>query len=256
MRGDLDWIVMKALEKDRTRRYESASGFARDIERHLAGDPVEAGPPSAVYRLRKLASKHRTGLITVSLLMLTLVAGIVGTTMGWIEARTQKGIADEQRKKAEERLTEIQRVNGLVTAANVQVETRFRLAMEAIKTFHTGVARDVLLKNDNLKPVRDRLLNNAAEFYKRLEGVLANQADRKSRRALAEAYREMARLAGEIGATDQSLAGLRQALTVIREMAASASADNDSVGRDDATVWNRTDPHQSGQSPERNRPDG
>ncbi len=55
VRGDLDWIVMKALEKDRTRRYETASGFARDIERHLEGDPVEAGPPGASYRLRKYA---------------------------------------------------------------------------------------------------------------------------------------------------------------------------------------------------------
>ena len=54
VRGELDWIVMKALEKDRTRRYETASGFARDIERYLAGDPVEAGPPSATYKLRKL----------------------------------------------------------------------------------------------------------------------------------------------------------------------------------------------------------
>ena len=51
MRGDLDWIVMKALEKDRTRRYESAGGMARDIKRHLDGDPVEAGPPSAFYRM-------------------------------------------------------------------------------------------------------------------------------------------------------------------------------------------------------------
>ncbi len=54
VRGELDWIVMKALEKDRTRRYETASGFARDIGRFLAGDPVEAGPPSATYKLRKL----------------------------------------------------------------------------------------------------------------------------------------------------------------------------------------------------------
>ncbi len=59
VRGELDWIVMKAIEKDRTRRYATANGFARDIERYLAGDPVEAGPPSASYRLRKYARKHR-----------------------------------------------------------------------------------------------------------------------------------------------------------------------------------------------------
>ena len=55
VRGELDWIVMKAIEKDRTRRYASANGLARDVQRFLVGDPVEAGPPSATYKLRKLA---------------------------------------------------------------------------------------------------------------------------------------------------------------------------------------------------------
>src|SRR5262249_27538005 len=57
LRGDLDWIVMKCLEKSRERRYETANGLARDIRRYLDGDPVEACPPSASYRLRKFASK-------------------------------------------------------------------------------------------------------------------------------------------------------------------------------------------------------
>ena len=65
MRGELDWIVMKALEKDRTRRYETASAFARDVQRYLDGDVVEACPPSAAYRLRKFARKNRTALVTV-----------------------------------------------------------------------------------------------------------------------------------------------------------------------------------------------
>ncbi|MFN0126069.1 MAG: protein kinase domain-containing protein, partial [Verrucomicrobiales bacterium] len=61
MRGDLDWIVMKALEKDRTRRYETANAFAADVRRHLAHEPVEAGPPSATYRLRKFIHRHKFG---------------------------------------------------------------------------------------------------------------------------------------------------------------------------------------------------
>lgn len=77
MRGDLDWIVMKCLEKDRTRRYQSASGLAHDIERHLADEPVEACPPSAAYRLRKFARKHRRALITASAFLILLVAGTV-----------------------------------------------------------------------------------------------------------------------------------------------------------------------------------
>ena len=62
MRGELDWIVMKCLEKDRGRRYEAASGLARDIQRYLADEPVEACPPTAGYRLRKFARKYRTPL--------------------------------------------------------------------------------------------------------------------------------------------------------------------------------------------------
>ena len=111
MRGDLDWIVMKALEKDRTRRYESASGFARDIERHLEGDPVEAGPPSTVYRLRKLARKHRAGLITAAVVLLCLIAGIAGTTLGLFEARRQTSIAEDERQKAQDRLVKIEKIN-------------------------------------------------------------------------------------------------------------------------------------------------
>src|SRR5258705_4480590 len=59
MRGELDWIVMKALEKDRGRRYETANGFAMDVQRYLADEPVQACPPSAAYRLRKLARRNR-----------------------------------------------------------------------------------------------------------------------------------------------------------------------------------------------------
>ncbi len=80
MRGELDWIVMKAIEKGRTRRYETASGFARDIERYLDGDPVEAGPPSASYRLMKFAHKHSAALVTAgAFAMLLTIAAAVST---------------------------------------------------------------------------------------------------------------------------------------------------------------------------------
>ena len=63
VRGELDWIVMKALEKDRNRRYETASGFAADIERYLHDEPVQACPPSAAYRFRKFARRNKAALI-------------------------------------------------------------------------------------------------------------------------------------------------------------------------------------------------
>ena len=75
LQGDLDWIVMKALEKDRTRRYETANGFAADILRHLAYEPVLAAPPSRAYRLRKFVRKHRGAVIAASLVLLALLGG-------------------------------------------------------------------------------------------------------------------------------------------------------------------------------------
>jgi serine/threonine protein kinase len=75
VRGELDWIVMKALEKDRNRRYETANGFAMDVQRYLADEPVLACPPSASYRLRKFARKHRTALTTAAAFVVLLAAG-------------------------------------------------------------------------------------------------------------------------------------------------------------------------------------
>src|SRR5215471_12217673 len=84
VRGDLDWITMKALEKDRTRRYETANGLAMDVQRYLADEPVEACPPSVGYRLRKLARRNRAALATMVLVaaaMLTTVAGLAVSTV-------------------------------------------------------------------------------------------------------------------------------------------------------------------------------
>ena len=75
MRGELDWIVMKALEKDRTRRYETASAFAADVERYLKDEPVEACPPSARYRLSKFVRRNRGPVLAAGLVLLALVAG-------------------------------------------------------------------------------------------------------------------------------------------------------------------------------------
>ena len=66
VRGDLDWIVMKCLEKDRARRYETAAGLSSDVQRHLDNEPVSAGPPSHLHKLRKLVLRNRVLLTTVS----------------------------------------------------------------------------------------------------------------------------------------------------------------------------------------------
>jgi serine/threonine protein kinase/tetratricopeptide (TPR) repeat protein len=89
LRGDLDWITMKALEKDRTRRYGSPAEMAADIERHLRNEPVLASPPSTAYRARKFVRRNRVAVVAGSLAVFTLVIGIIGTTIGLVRARRQ-----------------------------------------------------------------------------------------------------------------------------------------------------------------------
>ncbi len=101
VKGELDWIVLKALAKDRDRRYETANGFARDIERFLNHEPVTAGPPSARYRLQKFVQRNRGQVIAASLVLLALVAGIVGTSVGLYQANLARKAEAGQRKLAE-----------------------------------------------------------------------------------------------------------------------------------------------------------
>jgi tetratricopeptide (TPR) repeat protein len=82
VRGELDWIVMKALDKDRNRRYETANGFAMDVQRYLADEAVQACPPSAGYWLRKFLRRHRTGVLTTTAVLLVVLLAAAGT--GWV----------------------------------------------------------------------------------------------------------------------------------------------------------------------------
>src|SRR5262249_33253911 len=102
LRGELDWIVMKALEKDRSRRYETANAFAADVQRYLTGEPVQAVPPSAGYRLRKFLRRHRGSVLAASLILFALLGGIAGTTWGMIRADWLRQDADHERQTASE----------------------------------------------------------------------------------------------------------------------------------------------------------
>jgi serine/threonine protein kinase/tetratricopeptide (TPR) repeat protein len=99
LRGELDWIVMKALAKDRTRRYETANGLARDIQRYLAGDPVEAGPASMTYRLRKLARRYQALLSTAAAFVVLLgLAAVLSTSLA---LRAFRAEAEERKRLIE-----------------------------------------------------------------------------------------------------------------------------------------------------------
>jgi serine/threonine protein kinase len=109
LQGELDWIVMRALEKDRTRRYETATSLARDIQHYLADEPVEACPPSAGYRLRKLARKNRKLLTAAAVFaLLLLLATLVSTWLAILarraemRARVEQALAQAERDQAEQ----------------------------------------------------------------------------------------------------------------------------------------------------------
>src|SRR5581483_9883179 len=101
VRGELDWIVIKCLEKDRLRRYESASGLAHDLERYLADEPVLACPPSVGYRLGKFLRRHESAVMAAGLVVLALVGGIVGTTREMLRATEAQAVAQNETKQKE-----------------------------------------------------------------------------------------------------------------------------------------------------------
>jgi WD40 repeat protein/serine/threonine protein kinase/Flp pilus assembly protein TadD len=103
VRGELDWIVMKALEKDRNRRYETANGLARDLQRYLADEPVQACPPSVGYRLRKFARRNKGPVLAAAIVLLTFGAGLAGTTWKWLDAEYQKSQARLAETDAEQK---------------------------------------------------------------------------------------------------------------------------------------------------------
>ncbi|QVL33835.1 tetratricopeptide repeat protein [Telmatocola sphagniphila] len=211
LRGELDWVVMKCLEKQRDRRYETASGLARDIQRYLSNDMVEARPASAGYRFKKFVSRHKGQVAAVALILVALLAGIVGTAWGLF--REDK--ANTQLAKKIDELAEEQ----------TKVQARFELAQKAIAALHTGVSEDFLLKSDQFKELRNRLLGQAADFYKDLEKLLEGQTDTKSRRLLAEGYFQLAELMGKTGSQSGALDVQRKALAIRRALAKEPGAD-------------------------------
>jgi serine/threonine protein kinase len=112
LKGDLDWIVMKALEKDRTRRYETANGLAMDVQRYLNNEPVVARPPSRTYRLRKLVRRNRALFISSGMVTLALIVGLGAATWMFFrerEARHEQVRLREQAELAERREAELRR---------------------------------------------------------------------------------------------------------------------------------------------------
>jgi eukaryotic-like serine/threonine-protein kinase len=132
VRGDLDWIAMKCLDKDRARRYETANGLAMDLERYLGSKPVVARPPSATYRLRKMVQRNKLAFAATSAVALALILGVTASVWQAMRAMKSERLATHQRVRAEQ---EAQRAD---LNAEAEKEQREKAEAEAQK------ARDVL----------------------------------------------------------------------------------------------------------------
>jgi serine/threonine protein kinase len=119
LKGELDWIAMKAMEKDRTRRYETARGLGLDVERFLEGQPVSAAPPGAAYQIGKFVKRNRVGVVAGGLVALALVLGVAGTTVGLVRATAQRRIAEAN---AQEAAAQAQRASDAEREATVRLQ--------------------------------------------------------------------------------------------------------------------------------------
>ena len=164
LQGELDWVVMKALEKNRSRRYETANGFARDIERYLADEVVEARPPSRVYRLKKFVKRNKIEVIAVSLVLSALLAGIMGTTIGLFEAQKQErlAVAAAMAEKAA-------KLDAVARRQEAERNLAFaRKGNEILGSVFAGL--DPKKIADSGRPLQDVLRENLVKAVKELEG--------------------------------------------------------------------------------------
>ncbi|MBL8892457.1 MAG: protein kinase [Planctomycetaceae bacterium] len=242
VRGDLDWIVMKALEKNRNRRYETANGLSLDIQRYLAGEAVLAAPPSGIYRLRKFVRKHRVPVVAASLLALSLIGGIIGTSIGFYNARIsaiaeRDAKLDAQNKQAEAERARIEAElarNEAEQARNVaedarndaisqktRAEAREGEAIDAVRRFGESVSNNRDLKNNpSLESLRKTLLQEPLAFFESLRTRL--QADphttKESLDRLAVAACFLGKLTDEIGDKQNAIKAYEQSLAIYERM--------------------------------------
>jgi tetratricopeptide (TPR) repeat protein len=198
VRGDLDWIVMKCLEKDRTRRYETANGLAHDVERHLRNEPVTAAGPRALYRMGKFARRYRFGLFMAVLLASLVVAGVVVGLAQALRADAAEREARQSLAKAEAALEDLKAQQQLVqdSLANVKEEkakTQQALEREQVQKTNALASlataekerKDAVAARDNAELARKEA-DNARQA--------ANNATITANNALKESREQQAKL--------------------------------------------------------------
>jgi tetratricopeptide (TPR) repeat protein len=190
---------MKALEKERSRRYETANGLARDIERYLHDDPVEARPPSAGYRFSKFARRNKAALVTIGLVAAALVVGTMVSTWQAIRATRAEQVAQDERREAEKQ--------------RAQTEMNFNKAKAAVDEYFTLVSESKLFDVPGLQPLRKELLEAALRFYK--SSAVERTDDPAVLAELAATHLRLSQIYLAIGRTDDSVEAMRTALDCV-----------------------------------------
>jgi serine/threonine protein kinase/tetratricopeptide (TPR) repeat protein len=204
LRGDLDWIVLKCLEKERGRRYETANGLAMDVQRYLADEPVLASPPSKRYRLSKFLRKHRGPVLAGTIIAVLLVGGIVGTSLGFLRAERLRGVAEERESEA---LDE-----------KAKAEASQRQAMEALRATTDDVVQQLIGAKPQLSVVERQFLENT---LKRWQAFAAKQGQGESAQAVrAEGTDRVALLRSKLGLGEQAIDGYREAIALREKLVA------------------------------------
>jgi serine/threonine protein kinase len=211
VRGELDWIVMKALEKDRSRRYETANSFAMDVQRYLGDEPVQACPPSIGYRLRKLVRRNKGPVLAVSVVILALFGGVVGTTWGLIRAEEQRVVVERQRDELVER-------NRALQAAHERERLLNERARQAIETVASDTAIDELTRERELRPEQKDFLDKMIQYY--AESTAEGAATEQEWSRQAQAYHRMGRLNHILGRSQASESAYRRAIALGQKLTA------------------------------------
>ena len=211
IRGDLDWIVMKALEKDRARRYETANGLATDIQRHLNCEPVVARPPSRLYEFQKTVRRHKFGFAAAAAVIMTLVVGVVVSTEEAIRAtRAERGQRSLREAAQKAQATEAKlRLEAQRDEERAETEAaRSAQVAQFMKDMLKGVGPAVALGRDT--KLLQEILDNTAE---RVGKGLTNQpgVEAELQTTIGEAYYA-------IGAHDKAKTMLRQAVELRKQV--------------------------------------
>jgi serine/threonine protein kinase/tetratricopeptide (TPR) repeat protein len=216
VRGELDWIVMKALEKDRTRRYETANGFAADIERYLNDQPVVACPPSASYRFRKFARRNKGALVTAGLLAVMLILGTVISAWQAIRATRSEAVAQDALDEAKEQRDRAREAEKRAQAQRQEADANFQLARQAVDEYFTLVSESKLLNEPGLQPLRKDLLEAAARFH---ESLVARHSDDANIRAdLAAAHLRLVGVYSAYGNAEKMLSAFQQGVRMAERL--------------------------------------